>query len=50
MYESLNDWGVLTEGQKGCTKATQGTNNIIFINKMVLKEAKEEEKNQLCVG
>ena len=36
MYESERE----SEEQKGCKKGAQGTNDLIFIDKMVLKQAK----------
>ena len=45
MYESLDERGVLNEEQKGCKKGARGTNDLIFIDKMVLKEAKRRRKN-----
>ena len=50
MYESLDERGVSTEEQKGCKKGARGTNDFIFIDKMLLMHAKKEEKTQLCVG
>ena len=45
MHESLDERGVLTEEQKGCKKGARGTNDLIFIDKMVLKEAKRKRKD-----
>ena len=45
MYESLDERGVLTGKQKGFKKGSRGTNDLIFINKMVLKETKRKRKN-----
>ena len=45
MYESLDKRGVFTEEQKGCKKGARGTNSLILIDKMVLKEAKRRRKN-----
>ena len=44
MYESLDARRDLTEEQKECKKGARGTNNLIFIEKMVLKEAKRRRK------
>ena len=48
MYESLHERGVLTEEQKGCKKGAQGTNDLIFIDKMVLKQAKIKKNLAMC--
>ena len=45
MYQSLDKKGVLTEDQKVCQKGARGTNDLIFIDKMVLEEVKEEKKS-----
>ena len=44
MYESLDEKGFFIEQQKGWKKGDRGTNGLIFIDKMVLKEAKKGEK------
>ena len=44
MDESLGERGVLTEEQKGCKEGARGTNDLIFVDKMVLKEAKRRRK------
>ena len=40
MYESLEATRVVNEEQKGYKKGAQGANDLIFIGKLVLKEAK----------
>ena len=45
MYESLDETDVLTEEQNGCKKGARDTNDLIFIEKMVLNEAKRKRKN-----
>ena len=45
MYESLAARGALTKEQNGCKKGARGTNDLIFINKMVLKKAKGRRKH-----
>ena len=45
MFESLDEGGIITGEQKGCKKGDQNTNDLIFINKMVLKKAKRRRKN-----
>ena len=44
IYGSLDKRGVFNEEQKGCKKGTLGTNDLILIDKMVLKEAKRRRK------
>ena len=46
----MNHWmkeerGVLTEEQKGCKKGARGANDLIFLEKIVLIEAKRRRKN-----
>ena len=43
-HEPLGVREVLLEGKKRFKKGAQGTNDLIFINKMVLKEAKRRKK------
>ena len=40
MYESFDERRVLTEKPKKCKKGAQGINDLTFIDKMFLKEAK----------
>ena len=45
MYNSLESRQLLPEEQKGCRRASRGTHDLIFIDKMVLREAKRRSKN-----
>ena len=45
VYESLDSRGVLTAEQKGCKRGTRGTHDLIYIDKMVLREVKRRRKN-----
>ena len=36
---------ILPEEQKGCRKKSRGTGDLLYIDKMVLKEAKRRKKN-----
>ena len=49
LYEFLDTENVLPDEQKGCRKGSQGTNDQLFIDKMVLREAKSRKKN-LAMG
>ena len=49
LYEFLDTESVLPDEQKGCRKGSQGTNDQLFIDKMVLREAKSRKKN-LAMG
>ena len=40
---------VVTEYQKGCRKGSRGTNNLLYIDRAVIKEVKSRNKN-LAVG
>ena len=41
----LEHMGFLPEEQKGCRKGARGTNDLLFIDKMILREAKNRKKN-----
>ena len=45
LYEFLDTESVLPDEQKGCRKGSQGTSDQLFIDKMVLREAKSRKKN-----
>ena len=45
MYGFLSDNEVLPEEQKGCRKKSRGSNDLLFIDKMLLKEVKRRKKN-----
>ena len=49
MYETLDERRVLTEEQNGCNKGARGTNDLVFIDKIVLKQAKRREKKSSYV-
>ena len=45
MYTFLEGNKLLPEEQKGCRKRSRGTNDLLFIDKMVLKHAKKNQRN-----
>ena len=45
LYEFLDTGNILPDKQKGCRKGAQGTNDQLFIDKMILKESKARKKN-----
>ena len=45
IYSFMDESELLPEEQKGCKKDSRGTNDLLFINKMVLKEVKTRKKN-----
>ena len=45
MYSFLEESNLLPEEQKGCRKGSRGTNDLLFIDKMVLREVKSRKKN-----
>ena len=49
LYEFLDTENVLPDEQKGCRRSSQGTNDQLYIDKMVLREAKSRKKN-LAMG
>ena len=49
LYEFLDAGNILHDEQKGCRKGDQGTNDQLFIDKMILKESKARRKN-LALG
>ena len=42
LYQEL-----LPEQQKGCTKSSRGTNDLLYINRAVIKEVKSRNKNSV---
>ena len=38
IYEHLDQEELLTEEQKGCRKASRGTNDLLYIDRAVIKE------------
>ena len=49
LYEFLDAGNMLPDEQNGCRKGAQGTNDQLFIDKMILKESKARRKN-LALG
>ena len=49
LYEFLDTGNILPDEQKGCRKGAKGTNDQLFIDKMILKESKARKKN-LALG
>ena len=45
MYSFLEESLLLPEEQKGCRKGSWGTNDLLFINKMIIREVKSRKKN-----
>ena len=45
MYHFLDSEIGLPEEQKGCRKNSRGTNDLLFIDKMILREVKMRQKN-----
>ena len=45
IYAYLDQEKLLPEEQKGCRKGSRGINNLLYINRAVIKEAKSRDKN-----
>ena len=45
IYSFFDENMILPEEQKGCRKKSRGTGDLLYIDKMVLKEAKRRKKN-----
>ena len=45
IYEYLDSEVMLPEEQKGCRRKARGTHDLLFIDKMILKEVKTRKKN-----
>ena len=45
IYANLDQQNVLPEEQKGCRKASRGTNDLLYIDRAVIKEVKSRNKN-----
>ena len=45
IYAHLDQEKLLLEEQKGCRKGSRGTNNLLYINRAVIKEVKHRNKN-----
>ena len=43
--EHLHEEKLLPEGQKGCRKGSRGTNDLLCIDRAVIKEVKSRNKN-----
>ena len=44
-YAHLDQEKLLPEEQKGCRKGSRGTNNLLYIDRAVIKEVKPRNKN-----
>ena len=49
LYEYLESNSMLPEEQKGCRRKTRGTHDLLYIDRMVLKEVKQRKKG-LAMG
>ena len=45
IYAHVDQEKLLPEEQKGCRKGSRGTNNLPYIDRAVIKEAKSRKKN-----
>ena len=45
IYEYLDQQKLLPEEQEGCRKSSRGTNDLLFIARAVIREAKSRKKN-----
>ena len=45
IYEQLDQEKLLPEEQKGCRKGSRGTNDLLYIDRAVIKEVKSRNKN-----
>ena len=45
IYADLDQEKLLPEEQKGCRKGSRGTNDLLYINRAVIKEVKSRNKN-----
>ena len=45
IYEHLDQEKLLPEEQNGCRKGSRGTNNLLYIDRTVIKEVKSWNKN-----
>ena len=50
LYTSLEDRELLPEEQKGCRRGSRGTNDLLFIDKKILREVKAKGRILLWVG
>ena len=45
IYAHWDQENVLPEEKKGCKKGSRGTNDLLYIDRAVIKEAKSRNKN-----
>ena len=45
IYPHLDQEKLLPEKQKGCRKASRGTNDLLYVDRAVIKEVKSRNKN-----
>ena len=45
IYAHLDQEKLLPEEQKGCRKGSRGTNDLLYIDRAVIKEVKSRNKN-----
>ena len=45
IYRHLNQQKLLAEEQKGCRKRSRGTNDLLYIDRTVIREVKSWKKN-----
>ena len=45
IYAHLDEEKLLPEEQKGCRKGSRGTNDLLYIDRAVIKEVKSRNKN-----
>ena len=45
IYAHLDQQKLLPEEQKGCRKSSRGTNDLLYIDRAVIKEVKSRNKN-----
>ena len=45
MYGHLDEQKLLAEEQKGCRKRSRGTNDLLYIDRTVIREVKSRKKN-----
>ena len=49
IYAHLDQESLLPEEQKGCRKGSRGTNDLLYIDRAVIKEVKSRNKNLAMV-
>ena len=45
LYGHLDQQKLLPEEQKGCRKRSRGTNDLLYIDRTVIREVKSKKKN-----